>query len=168
MLRSCRSISYFIDHKITVASVGINSLDHWGDLRIVAFLACVYSACLAVLRCLLGKPDRSAMTGLLGFVVLPATSSHINYTRGPWWREIGLVLFLAKANSLLYEEVICSVRPPCSAIDEILFFSKLKLVYYSHISRLRTWRFSSVITSYTVIPDKLYKDISAVFFQQIV
>ena len=63
----------------------MNLFDYLGDLRVVAFLACVCSACSAVLRCLSAKPDRAAMIGRLGFVVLPeASSSHVkNYTCGP-------------------------------------------------------------------------------------
>ena len=141
-LRSSRRISHLIDDEITVASVGMNSLGHLGDLLVVAFFACVFSACsAAVLRCLPGKPDRSAMTGLLDFVVLPPTSSsHLrNYTRGSWRRGMEPVLSPAKANSLLYEEEVPhSDYPPRSAIVEILFFSKLQLVYQSHISRPRT------------------------------
>ena len=79
-----KSISHLIDDKITAASVGMNSLDHCGNLRVVAFLACVCSACSDVPKHLSGKPDRSAMTGLLASFVFPAASSYTkNYTHGP-------------------------------------------------------------------------------------
>ena len=113
-----------------------------------------------------GKPDSSTITGVLASVVFrEASSSHIrNYARGPGRRRIGLVLSPEKANALLYEEEVHrTIYPPRSAIGKILFFSKLQLVYHSHISQPLTRRCSSVMTSHGVI-DELCSDTSAVFF----